>query len=85
MDETSNHIGDIIEAELQYLRGEGPPVDLSGFDEKTQAEAVGIIKVIEALAGSLPASPPLERDPVAIRLGLVDGPIRDPRCRPIQD
>lgn len=83
-DESDELICTIIEAELEHLRGEGPPVDLTGLDTKTRSEAVGIIEVIHALRrlNAQPASPSFDRDPVAVRLGLTEDQIND---RPIRD
>lgn len=73
MDESKeDRLDDIVEAQLRYLRGQGPRPNIAGLDEDERAEVVSMLEIVEALAGSLPASPPFEEDPVAIRLGLVD-------------
>ena len=61
----------IIDDECRYLRGDGPRPDVERFGQTRRAEAIAMIEVVEALAGSLPASPAFADDPVAHRLGLV--------------
>ena len=41
--------------------------------DEERADAIELLDLVEALADSQPASPPMEEDPVAVRLGLVDG------------
>lgn len=65
--------GDLIDEQLLHLHNGGPAPDLSGLDRESRAEILALFEIVNALAGSLPASPPLEQDPVAIRLGLVSG------------
>lgn len=63
---------DFVDAQLQYLRGEGPKPDLSGLTDAARDAVAGMLELVEAMADSLPPSPPIDEDPVAIRLGLVD-------------
>jgi len=69
---------EVIEEYLRFLREGGPEPDLSGFEDELSSAAVNVIKVLEALVDATPGSPPLERDPVAIRLGLVGAPTGSP-------
>jgi hypothetical protein len=69
-----DRIAGFVDEQLRYLRGEGPQPDLTGLSDEEQADVVEVLDVVDALADSLPASPPMEEDPVAVRLGLVDGP-----------
>lgn len=73
MDESrEDRLDDLVEMQLRYLRGQGPPPDVRGLNEDERAEVLGMLEIVEALAGSLPAAPAFEEDPVASRLGLVD-------------
>lgn len=65
---------DIVDQQLRHLRGEGLPPDLSALTDDELAEVLKMLEIVDALADSLPASPLLTEDPVAIRLGLVDPP-----------
>lgn len=62
---------DIVDEQLRHMRGEGPKPDLSGLTAEEHAHALELLELVDALADSLPASPPLADDPVAVRLGLV--------------
>lgn len=62
---------DLIDAQLQYLRGEGPKPELSDLTDADRDAVAGMLELVEAMADSLPPSPPIDEDPVAIRLGLV--------------
>jgi hypothetical protein len=67
----------IVEQYLLFLRGRGPEPDLSGLTGDQQAAMRDQLDIVEALADREPALPPLEQDPVAIRLGLGDDPPPD--------
>ena len=71
-EENEAFLGDLIDAQLRYLRGEGPEPDLANMGNRDRAEAQRLLDLVEALADSLPASPPMSEDPVAIQLGLVE-------------
>ncbi|MCH8899416.1 MAG: hypothetical protein IH942_02845 [Acidobacteria bacterium] len=62
---------ELIEEHVRYLRGQGPAPDLSELSEAEAVELRRSFATVDALAGALPLSPPIEEDPVAIRLGLV--------------
>lgn len=66
-----DRVAAIVDEQLRYLRGEGPQPDLSGLTDDEQAEVLELIEVVDALADSLPTSPPIAEDPAAIQLGLV--------------
>lgn len=65
---------DLIEDYLKFLRGQGPEPDLSGLTEEQRAVITGQFGVVRALADRDPELPPLDRDPVARRLGLHEQP-----------
>ena len=69
---------ELIEEYLRFLRDGGPHPDLSGVEDELLNAAANALKVMEALVDAAPGSPPLERDPVAIRLGLVGTPTGAP-------
>lgn len=71
MDE--DRVASLVDDQLRFLRGEGPEPDLSGLSVRDRARMVDLLDLVDALADSRPLSPPLEEDPVAIRLGLVPG------------
>lgn len=71
-DESENLLSDLIDSQLHYLRGEGPEPSLADLPSRHRAEAQRLLHLVEALADSLPASPPLSEDPVAIQLGLAE-------------
>lgn len=66
-------IARIVDEQLRFLRGEGSEPDVSGLSDDERAEVAELLQLMEALADSLPSAPPIEEDPVAIRLGLVPG------------
>jgi len=61
---------DLIEDYLRVLRGQGPEPDLSSLPPEQREAAAGQSEIVRALAGRDPELPPLDRDPVARRLGL---------------
>lgn len=61
----------LIEQYLLFLRGRAPEPDLSNLTPPQQRSLRERLDVVDALADRGPALPPLEDDPVAIRLGLV--------------
>jgi hypothetical protein len=67
-----DRVADLVDEQLRYLRGEGPQPDLTGLTDDERADVLELLDVVGALADSLPASPPIEDDPIAVRLGLVD-------------
>ena len=71
-DEGEDRLADLVDAQLRYLQGRGPEPDLASWVVHDRTEAVRILKLVEVLADSLPVSPPVEEDPVAIELGLVE-------------
>jgi len=80
-----DRVADLVDEQLRYLRGEGPEPDLTGLTDDERAHVLELFDVVDALADSLPASPPIEEDPVAVRLGLADrrrglspAPLSDP-------
>jgi hypothetical protein len=72
-DELDNTIDDLIEQHVLFLRGRGPKPDLSALPTGRLARVMEQLKIVEALADRDPELPPIEDDPVAMRLGLVDG------------
>lgn len=71
-DDSENLLGDLIDAQLRYLRGEGPEPSLADLPNGDRTEAQRLLQLVDALADSLPAPPPMAEDPVAIQLGLVE-------------
>ena len=69
---------ELIEEYLRFLRDSGPEPNLSDLDDEVSSAAVSAFRVVDALVDAAPGSPPLERDPVAIRLGLVGAPTGAP-------
>jgi hypothetical protein len=63
----------LVDEQLRFVRGEGPEPDLSGLGASDRSEMIEVLSLADALVDSRPVSPPLEKDPVAIRLGLVPG------------
>lgn len=61
---------DLIEEYLRFLRGQGPEPDLSDLTEEQREALTGQFEIVKALAALDPELPPLDRDPVARRLGL---------------
>lgn len=76
----SVRVADLVDEQLRYLRGEGLEPDFSRVTDDEQAEARNLLDVVDALADSLPASPPIDEDPVAARLGFA-GVRREPSRR----
>jgi hypothetical protein len=62
----------LIEEYLLFLRGRGPEPDLSDLPLSRREEIRGQFKIVKALADRGSELPPLEQDPVARRLGLVE-------------
>lgn len=73
-EELDNRHDALIEEYQLFLRGQGPEPDLSDLPPHRQETIREQFKIVRALADRAPESPPLEQDPVAIRLGLV-GPL----------
>lgn len=61
---------DLVDSYLLFLRGRGPEPDLSGLSHDRRRRIREQFAIVAAFADRAPALPPLERDPVAIRLGL---------------
>lgn len=79
VDDTDPTIPDeLIDEYLRFLRDGGPEPDLGDLDDELSSAAASVLKVMEALVDAAPGSPPLEHDPVAIRLGLVGVPSGPP-------
>jgi hypothetical protein len=79
--ELENRLDALIEEYQLYLRGLGPEPDLSDLPRSLQETTKEGFKIVRALSDREPTSPPLEQDPVAIRLGLV-GSGSSPRMLP---
>ncbi|HEV2887595.1 MAG TPA: hypothetical protein VGX49_11830 [Jatrophihabitans sp.] len=62
---------DLVDSYLLFLRGRGPQPDISGLPNDQRRRIREQFAIVAALADRAPALPPLEDDPVAIRLGLV--------------
>jgi hypothetical protein len=71
-DELDNTVDDLIEQYVLFLRGLGPEPDLSVLPADRRAKVMEQFKIVAALADRDPELPPIEDDPVAMRLGLVD-------------
>ena len=69
---------ELIEEYLRFLRDSGPEPNLSDLDDDVSSAAASAFRVVDALVDAAPGSPPLKRDPVAIRLGLVGAPTGAP-------
>ena len=82
-DKSEDLLSDLIDAQLRYLRGEGPEPDLTDLGTRDRAEAQRLLDLVDALADSLPASPPMREDPVAVQLGLLEE--APPRAWPLGD
>lgn len=68
-------LDELTEQYLRFLRGQGPEPNLSSLPDGCRAKVEGqfaTIRTLRALADRRPELLPLEQDPVAIRLGLVD-------------
>lgn len=63
---------DLVEDYLRFLRGQGPEPDLSDLAPQQREAVAGQFEIVKALADRDPELPPLDRDPVALRLGLLD-------------
>jgi hypothetical protein len=61
---------DLVDSYLLFLRGRGPEPDTSGLSSDQRRRLREQFAIVSALADRAPALPPLESDPVAIRLGL---------------
>jgi hypothetical protein len=72
-DDLNNMIDDLIERYLLFLRGRGPEPDLSVLPADRRAKVTEQLEIVAALADRETELPPIEEDPVAIRLGLVGG------------
>ncbi|MBV9822364.1 MAG: hypothetical protein JO144_08980, partial [Actinobacteria bacterium] len=72
--------GDLVDGYLAFLRGRGPEPDLGQLTADQRRRMTEQFAIVSALADRAPALPPLEQDPVAIRLGLAAGsaPAGDP-------
>lgn len=62
---------DLVDSYLLFLRGRGPEPDTSSLTNDQRRRLREQFAIVAALADRAPALPPLENDPVAIRLGLV--------------
>ena len=60
----------LVDGYLLFLRGRGPEPDLSGLSSDRRRRVREQFAIVAALADRAPALPPLQDDPVAIRLGL---------------
>lgn len=72
--EDTEHAGDLVDEFLRYLRGRGPrpQTDDLPLDERTELE--NTFRLLEAIVDTNEAEvPPIEEDPIAVRLGLVAG------------
>lgn len=67
-----NLINDLVDAQLQYLQGRGTAPDLTDLNDEDRTEIAQILELVEVLADSLPAPPPIDEDPVAIQLALAE-------------
>ncbi len=63
---------DLVDGYLLFLRGRGPEPDLAELSNDQRRRLREQLAIVAALADRAPALPPLDEDPVAIRLGLVD-------------
>jgi len=63
---------DLVDSYLLFLRGRGPEPDTSGLSSDQRRRLREQFAIVSALADRAPALPPVESDPVAIRLGLVE-------------
>jgi hypothetical protein len=66
-----DQLNDFIERYLQFLKGAGAEPDLGHLSTAQRREMRARLDVVDALVGLDPDLPPLEEDPVAMRLGLV--------------
>lgn len=76
---------DLIEEYLRFLRGQGSKPDLSDLPQQQREAFAGQFEIVKALFDRGPELPPIDRDPVARRLGLhvpaaeTPGPETQPR------
>jgi hypothetical protein len=63
---------DLVDSYLLFLRGRGPEPDTSGLSGDQRRRLSEQFAIVAALADRAPQLPPLDSDPVAIRLGLAD-------------
>ncbi len=61
----------IIEQHLEHLHRGGPPVDLAALPPETAAQIEPLLMIVDLLIDLGPSSPPIEDDPVAVRLGIM--------------
>ncbi len=73
-DEIGDLSSDMTERYLLFLRGRGPEPDLTELPQELRDAVREQLEIVAALADRGPEPPPVEEDPVAIRLGLVPGP-----------
>jgi hypothetical protein len=72
-DELNNRVNEVIDQYLLYLRGRGPEPDLTHLSQAQRRAMQARLGIVAALADRDLALPALGDDPVAMRLGLVDG------------
>jgi hypothetical protein len=73
-EELERQLDALIEECQLYLRGQGPEPGLSDLPPDHQAAIREDFRIVKALADGDPELPPLDQDPVAIRLGLTAAP-----------
>lgn len=67
--------GEILDQYLRFLRGRGPRPDLGAVTAERRREVEELLALVDAIADDDEvARPPLEEDPVAVRLGLMPEP-----------
>lgn len=64
----------LVAAYIRHLEGDGPRPDLRGVEPDIACEARQLFALLDATWASDVELPPLEEDPVAIALGLVERP-----------
>lgn len=70
----SVELEELIDAYIRYLEGNGERPDLTGIRPDTAAEASELFRLLDATWASGLDLPPIEKDPVALALGLVPLP-----------
>lgn len=71
--ESEEFDGQLIEEYLRYLRGQGPPPRTEQLSDADRRKHEDIFRLLEAVVDAdAIESPPLEEDPVAVRLGLTE-------------
>lgn len=75
---------DLVDGYLAFLRGRGPQPDLGELTADQRRRVTEQFAIVSALADRAPALPPLEQDPVAIRLGLATGSGSAPAGDPVE-